>query len=114
MGQGDEDEHPEVPGGGLTNKLLEYAGSETPVLAVAPRDGVMTRFVEETGVGVSVPPDDGEGLRSVLRELSGGIFRAPARREEALARYRWRRTAERFAAILDGITATGPTPPGRS
>jgi glycosyltransferase involved in cell wall biosynthesis len=92
-----------VPGGGMPNKLLEYAGSGTPVLAITPPDGVMSRFVTETGIGVAAAPTDDAALAEALTGLADGSFLLPERDEAALHPYRWEDTARRIAALLDEL-----------
>jgi glycosyltransferase involved in cell wall biosynthesis len=92
-----------IPGGGLPNKLLEYAASGTPVLALCPADGVMSRFVAETGIGLAVDPTDQDRVAGALAGLKDGSLARPERNEAALRPYRWDETARRFAAVLESV-----------
>ncbi len=54
----------------LPGKIFELAASGTPILAIAP-DGVAADFIHRTGTGLTVHPDDNEGLqRTVLQILA--------------------------------------------
>jgi glycosyltransferase involved in cell wall biosynthesis len=90
---------------GTTGKLFEYMASGKPILALAS-DTVATQIIEQANIGVSVSPDDKEGIKKVVHELylkwlSGNLVLNP--NEEVIARYDVRKLAKRFGEILDEI-----------
>jgi glycosyltransferase involved in cell wall biosynthesis len=90
---------------GTTGKLFEYMASGKPILALAS-DTVATQIIEQANIGVSVSPNDKEGIKKVvhglyLKWLSGNLVLNP--NEEVIARYDVRKLAKRFGEILDEI-----------
>jgi glycosyltransferase involved in cell wall biosynthesis len=64
-----------------TGKLFEYIGARRPVLALAA-DNEAARIVSETGIGLTVAPDDEPAIAAVLRDVAGGaLARAYAPRD---------------------------------
>lgn len=64
---------PEASGRGkgvLSGKVFEYLAAGRPVLAVVPPDGAAAKLIREVGAGTVVAPDDVEGIRDALVELS--------------------------------------------
>jgi glycosyltransferase involved in cell wall biosynthesis len=54
-----------------TGKLYEYIGAGRPVLALAEGNEA-ERIVRETGIGITVPPDDADAIAAALRRVASG------------------------------------------
>jgi len=90
---------------GTTGKLFEYMASGKPILALAP-NSVASQIIRETNIGVSVSPDDKEGIKRTIYDmyikwLSGDLKIESDK--EAIAQYNVRELAGRFGEILDEI-----------
>jgi len=87
----------------LTGKLFEYMAARRPILALTS-PGRLTSLIETERLGWAVPPDDVEGIRSVLVEIRSrrskidldGIGASP----ELLARFDRRRLTQTLAELL--------------
>ena len=53
----------------IVGKLFEYLASGRPVLSVARPDNPGSRIVRELDAGLTVAPDDAEGMDRALEEL---------------------------------------------
>lgn len=76
--------------------LLEAMARGVPV--IAPRRGTYTEFIERTGGGVLVKPDDVEALAAALEQLAGDRGRREALGRQGAAGVREHYTAEAMAA----------------
>ena len=90
---------------GTTGKLFEYIATGKPILALAP-DSVASQIIRETNTGVSVSPNDKEGLKQAIHSMYvkwtyGALQIEPDK--DAVARYDVRELAKRFAEVLDEI-----------
>jgi colanic acid biosynthesis glycosyl transferase WcaI len=88
--------------GVIPSKLFEAMAHGVPVLMSVPR-GEATAIVEETGAGLSVPPEDPVALASAIRALSSSRHRLTEMRTRALAaapRYSRERQAKRMLEVL--------------
>jgi len=56
-----------------TGKLFEYIGARRPVLALAAGNEA-ARIVGETGIGLTVAPDDEHAIAAVLRDVAAGAL----------------------------------------
>ena len=87
--------------------LLEAMACGVPV--VVPRRGTYTEFIERTGGGVLVPPEDVEALTAALGELIRDPERRKALGDRAAAGVRDRYTAtvmaERLVDVYAGLTS---------
>ncbi len=57
------------PGYALTNKLFEYLATGKPILAITQKDGEAERLLNRLGVGITVDPDDVNGIKEELLKL---------------------------------------------
>ncbi|MDR7554845.1 MAG: glycosyltransferase [Armatimonadota bacterium] len=91
----------------ITSKVFEYLGAGRPILALTP-PGETARFLNVVGAGPVVDPDDVRAVRDAILDLHAlwreGRLAGPAVRDVARARS-WRRSAERFAGVLDEVCA---------
>jgi glycosyltransferase involved in cell wall biosynthesis len=96
-------------GGALPTKMLEAMAAARPVVISA--GGEAARFVDRSGSGTVVPPEDPAALAAALRELA----RDPARcRELGLAGRRWvEQGFGRERAIGQWLELLGELAPGR-
>lgn len=91
--------------GDYSGKLFEYLGTRRPILAIAPRDGVIEHLLREVGAGASVCT--AEGASAVLRDWftryrdDGSLPIGP--KDERITRYTWQAQTEQLAAILSRI-----------
>lgn len=69
----------------LPGKLFEYMGARRPILALAEANEA-ARLVDETGTGMTVPPDDVPAIERALEAALGGEL-AAAYRPRDLERY---------------------------
>lgn len=53
----------------MTTKLIEYMGSGKPVLAVLPPGSSADEIVQRTGIGVSIPTDDLQGIEDAILDF---------------------------------------------
>lgn len=96
--------------GWLTLKLYEYLATGKPVLAAAPESDAKD-ILERAGVGLTVEPDDVEGLKSALVDLyrnhvSGG--RAFKPNWAYIRCFEWRHLTQRLAALFDQTLGLHP------
>ena len=91
----------------LTGKIFEYLRAGRPVIAMVPPDGAAARLIRETGGGYVIPPDDADGVATVLTELYGryrrGELDEPRTPSPALKRYSRREIAGEFGGLLDSL-----------
>ncbi len=57
--------------GRIPAKLYEALRSEKPILAIGDPDGDAAELIARFGAGITVPPEDGPGLRQALEALAG-------------------------------------------
>lgn len=82
-----------------TGKLFEYLFSGRPILALAEGNEA-ARIVQETGTGITVPPDDADAIAAALRRVvSGELMREYAPRN--LEQYAYPRPAEQMAELVE-------------
>jgi len=84
----------------ITGKIYEYLATRRPVVAAAPADGALARFVAEVGGAVVVPVDARACAEAVAGALAGTV---PPVAEAALAELAAPQLAARLAAILDRV-----------
>jgi len=80
-----------------TGKLFEYIGADRPVLALADGNEA-ARIVAETGIGVTVAPDDVEAIANALRRVAAGTLPFAPRN---LGRFVYPGPAEAFTRVID-------------
>jgi glycosyltransferase involved in cell wall biosynthesis len=86
-----------------TGKLFEYLAAGRPILALA--DGnVAARIVRETGTGLTVAPDDVDGIATALGNVATGELDR-SYRARGLERYRYPELAELFAEQIERAIA---------
>lgn len=84
-----------------TGKLFEYIGANRPVLALAEGNEA-ARIVRETGIGVTVPPDDVDAIAAALRRIADGTVPFAPRN---LERFIYPGPAETFASVIEAAIA---------
>lgn len=88
----------------LPSKLVDYAESGTPILALTPRESTVRDHLRECGGGAAVEGDDVDGIaRALLRSYEEWRSGAPGERAtaEALhARFRPREIVDLYAALF--------------
>jgi glycosyltransferase involved in cell wall biosynthesis len=85
-----------------TGKLFEYLAAGRPIIALADGNEA-SRIVRETGTGVTVPPDDVQGIARALRDAAaGGLERLYAPR--GTERYRYPIPAEAMSDVIEQAT----------
>lgn len=89
----------------LPRKLFDYLALRKPILALTP-EGEVSKVLRETRAGISVHPEDKEGIKNalgnMLREAEKGdrSFRPDL---SVIERYDIRSSAKKFAGLLDEI-----------
>jgi glycosyltransferase involved in cell wall biosynthesis len=90
-----------------TGKLFEYLASGTPIIALA-KGNEAARIVQETATGVTVAPDDVEGIcRAIRSAMDGSLARGYAPR--GLDRYVYPGPAEAVAELIEESLARRAT-----
>jgi Glycosyltransferase Family 4 len=91
-----------------TGKLFEYLGSRRPILALGGAPGAMSDVLDHTGAGVHLQTKDElkQYLLQSYREFEQNGFVRYHGKEDAIAQYSHLEMSRRFAALLDGLTAT--------
>jgi glycosyltransferase involved in cell wall biosynthesis len=87
----------------LPGKLFEYMASGKPILAITPKGSEVDRILQETGVGISSPPDDRAGIQAMInRALDGWLKNQPiVRRDEGrVRRYERPGLVQEYADIM--------------
>jgi glycosyltransferase involved in cell wall biosynthesis len=88
----------------LPGKIFEYIGARRPILALAAGNET-ARVVQETGTGVTVPPDDEDAIMTVLCAAAHGEL-AATHAPHNLERYIYPAPAHAMAAEIEhAITA---------
>lgn len=82
-----------------TTKLFDYLATGHPILHVGS-DGAAARILRETRSGITVSPDDIEGIVDRLREIARGDF-GEMLEPRGLDQYSYPRLAESMAAVID-------------
>jgi glycosyltransferase involved in cell wall biosynthesis len=100
-----QDLPPGVRAGIIPGKTYEYLAANRPILAAVP-DGDARDLLEEAGGAVLCRPSDVDAMtRAIVQQLAR--FRAgtpaPAPREDVVARYEYRRLAEKLAEVFDRL-----------
>jgi len=86
-----------------TGKLFEYLSAGRPIIALA-KGNEASRIVEETGTGITVAPDDVEGIaRALLGLLDGSLIADYA--PHGLERYVYPGPAEAVAKLIERAIA---------
>lgn len=103
----------------MPSKFYGVLASESPLIAVAPRDCELAQLTLEHGVGVVTPPGDPRALAAVIENLAdrAGDLPEMGRRARRLAEscYDRRYAAIRFHALLRSVLdATPPAKPKTS
>jgi glycosyltransferase involved in cell wall biosynthesis len=88
----------------LPGKLFEYLGAGRPILALAEGNEA-ARVVRETGTGVTVSPDDVEGIERALADALKGEL-AKAYRPHSLDRYVYPAPARAMEEQIERAIAT--------
>jgi glycosyltransferase involved in cell wall biosynthesis len=90
-----------------TGKLFEYLASGTPIIALA-KGNEAARIVQETATGVTVAPDDVEGIcRAIRSAMDGSLAQGYAPR--GLDRYVYPGPAEAVAELIEESLARRAT-----
>ena len=89
--------------GEATGKLFEYLASGRPILALADGNAA-ARIVEETGTGVTVPPDDVDAIAAVLRRAASHELERSFR-PRGLERYRYPELTQLFVDEIERAMA---------
>ena len=82
-----------------TGKLFEYLAAGRPILALADGNEA-ARIVQETGTGITVPPDDVAAIAAALRAVVSGEL-ARAYEPRGLDQYTYPAPAEAMAALVE-------------
>jgi glycosyltransferase involved in cell wall biosynthesis len=82
-----------------TGKFFEYLAAGRPILALASGNDA-SRIIGETGVGVSVPPNDVEAIAGALEAAANGTLAAHYL-PRGLARYAYPRLAGEIAELIE-------------
>ncbi len=90
-----------------TGKLFEYLAAGKPIIALA-KGNEAARIVEETGTGVTVAPDDVEGILAAIRSLIDGSL-AARYAPRGLDRYVYPGPAEAVAELVEDAIARRAT-----
>jgi glycosyltransferase involved in cell wall biosynthesis len=93
-----------------SGKIFEYLACGRPILAVARRDNLAYRLVDELGAGAVAEPQDDAGIERAIEELyrrfdEGTLEVGPHVRERTLARFSRRRLTQDLARTLDAAIA---------
>ena len=83
----------------LPGKLFEYIGAGRPVLALAAGNEA-AHVVEETGTGLTVPPDDVDAIEDALRRVADGAL-SDAYAPRNLEAYTYPGPAEAMAEVVE-------------
>jgi glycosyltransferase involved in cell wall biosynthesis len=94
-----------------TGKLFEYLAAGKPIIALA-KDNEAARIVEETGTGLTVAPDDVEGIARALSAAVSGTL-AAAYSPRGLEQYVYPRPAEAVAELIEQAIARRADAVGR-
>jgi hypothetical protein len=89
----------------LTGKLFEYIAAQRPILALV-MPGRLSQFVEVEGLGIAIPADDCQAIKSALLKLhekhkAGRLVLVP--NADLLARFDRRHLTSRLATILEDV-----------
>jgi glycosyltransferase involved in cell wall biosynthesis len=90
-----------------TGKLFEYLAAGKPIIALA-KGNEAARIVEETGTGVTVAPDDIEGILAAIRSAIDGSL-AARYAPRGLDRYVYPGPAEAVADLVEEAIARRAT-----
>ena len=90
-----------------TGKLFEYLAAGKPIIALA-KGNEAARIVEETGTGVTVAPDDVEGILAAIRSAVDGSL-AARYAPRGLERYVYPGPAEAVAELVEDAIARRAT-----
>jgi glycosyltransferase involved in cell wall biosynthesis len=90
-----------------TGKLFEYLAAGKPIIALA-KGNEAARIVEETGTGVTVAPDDVEGILAAIRSAIDGSL-AASYSPRGLDRYVYPGPAEAVAELVEEAIARRAT-----
>jgi glycosyltransferase involved in cell wall biosynthesis len=89
----------------VSGKVFEYLVSGTPILAIVAPDSAVADIVRSTGTGCVVDPEDTEGLRRVLQQLTEDYegFRTTHFRPDpaSIEKYERRELTGQLAGVLD-------------
>lgn len=86
-----------------TGKLFEYIGAGRPVLALAA-DNEAARIVQETNIGITVPPDDVEEIAAGLRRFASGQMAAEYA-PHGIERFTYPAPADAIAGLVEEALA---------
>jgi glycosyltransferase involved in cell wall biosynthesis len=98
-----------------SGKIFEYMVSGRPVLTIST--GVAADLVREAGIGCVVPPQDGDALARILKQIAldyaGFVAEYYRPRWDVIERFDRRRLARQLSEVL-AQAATGSADPRRS
>jgi glycosyltransferase involved in cell wall biosynthesis len=92
--------------GHITGKLFEYLGARRPILGIVSPDFEAARIIRETGAGVAVNADDGEGIERFILD-SYARFKSGTDHLSCggdLSIYERKHTAEQLAGLMTELT----------
>ena len=97
--------------GQINGKLFEYLAAGKPILHIGPYDADNTRILDATHAGLTVPPNDLDGMRESLRLFIGGTFQGNAHALRPSERMRFERSylASQLAGHLNKLVQQVPT-----
>jgi glycosyltransferase involved in cell wall biosynthesis len=82
-----------------TSKIFEYLAAGRPIVALAEGNEA-ARIVQETGTGITVPPDDVDAITRVLHQAATGELKS-AYAPRGLERYTYPAPAEAMAKVIE-------------
>jgi glycosyltransferase involved in cell wall biosynthesis len=86
----------------LTGKFFEYMAANSPVLAIGPTDGDLSKIMNETGVGLISGFDDATSLKKNIIGLFNGTN--VTRNETAIGQYSRRNLTKSLGEMLNKLT----------
>ena len=92
-----------------TGKLLEYLGAGRPVLMLGAPQSAAAELLHKSGLGLTVPVDDVEGIVAALEKIARGDWQ-PHPDDSVIAPFNARQQVAELAAILNGAISSGPAP----
>lgn len=87
----------------MPGKMFEYLASGKPILAITPKGSEVDRILQETGAGISAPPDDPAAIEAMLNRAFDAWekkFPIVRRIEDRVRRYERGRLAQEYAGLM--------------